>query len=453
MSADHPEAAQTSPNAALDDRGRSPDSSATGREISLGGGMGMGSSLSSSRTTSPSPQSPERRGGGGATLGASLFSFPPSQAPSTGVYSMPMEAFEFRDLDSGRVFSLDERYWIKDVDTGNVYVVQPQDADGAGGAPGQGGVANARGGTGSVGGQMSMRVSDLLSGEELTLEQFEEALGYFKVPPPVPPPLPPPEEDPDMLAAAQHLAQRSLHSLSLAAQASASWIKGKAAAAMGRQSPTRHSDMASWGSGLGPSSPTASSVNMPATDGQGIPVKVSVARKPFKELSDLRLVQQVAAHQGVIWAMRFSRTGRYLATAGQDGVVAVWEVVQRRGESTTPRSATAAAAGASSAGEESQPASPLRGGSTAASSVAGEEEKFGSGSVSPVGSGSGESGSGNATYGVPVLRGRPYRVYHGHKQDILDVAWSKTNFLLSASMDKTVRLWHVSMDDCLRIFK
>lgn len=30
---------------------------------------------------------------------------------------------------------------------------------------------------------------------------------------------------------------------------------------------------------------------------------------------------------------------------------------------------------------------------------------------------------------------------------------STTQFLLSASMDKTVRLWHVSMDECLRVFK
>lgn len=32
--------------------------------------------------------------------------------------------------------------------------------------------------------------------------------------------------------------------------------------------------------------------------------------------------------------------------------------------------------------------------------------------------------------------------------------WRHTQqFLLSASMDKTVRLWHVSMDECLRVFK
>ena len=52
-----------------------------------------------------------------------------------------------------------------------------------------------------------------------------------------------------------------------------------------------------------------------------------------------------------------------------------------------------------------------------------------------------------------MFRGRPYRTYLGHKQDVLDLSWSKTQFLLSASMDKTVRLWHVTMDDCLRVFK
>lgn len=42
----------------------------------------------------------------------------------------------------------------------------------------------------------------------------------------------------------------------------------------------------------------------------------------------------------------------------------------------------------------------------------------------------------------------------GHKQDVLDLCWSKKEqFLLSGSMDHTVRLWHISMDQCLRVFK
>ena len=51
-----------------------------------------------------------------------------------------------------------------------------------------------------------------------------------------------------------------------------------------------------------------------------------------------------------------------------------------------------------------------------------------------------------------LLKSIPYRVWRGHKEDVLDVAWSRTQFLLSSSMDQTVRLWHVSMAECLRIF-
>ena len=52
-----------------------------------------------------------------------------------------------------------------------------------------------------------------------------------------------------------------------------------------------------------------------------------------------------------------------------------------------------------------------------------------------------------------VLRPTPHRSYAGHEADVLDVAWSRSQFLLSASMDKTVRLWHISMPDCLRVFR
>jgi hypothetical protein len=48
----------------------------------------------------------------------------------------------------------------------------------------------------------------------------------------------------------------------------------------------------------------------------------------------------------------------------------------------------------------------------------------------------------------------PVRQYHGHCEDILDVSWSGSGgFLLSASLDKTVRLWHLSQPDCLRAFE
>ena len=54
--------------------------------------------------------------------------------------------------------------------------------------------------------------------------------------------------------------------------------------------------------------------------------------------------------------------------------------------------------------------------------------------------------------GEQLFEPTPMRAYVGHRGDILDLCWSHTNWLLSSSMDKTVRLWYTTMAECLRIF-
>jgi WD40 repeat protein len=51
------------------------------------------------------------------------------------------------------------------------------------------------------------------------------------------------------------------------------------------------------------------------------------------------------------------------------------------------------------------------------------------------------------------LYARPFCELTGHQAPVLDVAWSKSLFLLSSSMDKTVRLWHLSRLECLCFFR
>ncbi|XP_021361869.1 WD repeat-containing protein 44-like [Mizuhopecten yessoensis] len=48
---------------------------------------------------------------------------------------------------------------------------------------------------------------------------------------------------------------------------------------------------------------------------------------------------------------------------------------------------------------------------------------------------------------------KPFCTYRGHSADLLDVSWSKNYFILSSSMDKTVRLWHISRRECLCTFQ
>jgi hypothetical protein len=405
--------------------------------------------------------------------GAALFSVPPASPPASGVYAAPAEAFLMRNLDSGQSFLLDQRYWIKDVDTGRVFVLHPEEGSAggagsagrsgaggsgaggaAGGSPGAGGGADgaaraaAGGGAGAsgrpaggaagaspaAGGAGSLRVSDLLSGEALSLREFEEALGYSGGA----------EgggggggggggddDAPSLAAAAGAAARRGAAAGARAAARSGAWLRAAAGAAaaraVGREgrppAPPDGGAPASPGSASGSSAGAQHHHAPPPADGLGLPVRVVTSKKAFKEFTDLRLVQTLPAHRGVIWAARFSRGGRHLATAGQDGVVRVWAVARSRGlniggldDGGASTSAPASDAGA-----------------------AGDADEAGVG--------------GGAVHAAPLLSRRPERAYSGHRADVLALAWSRTDFLLSASMDKTVRLWHATMPDCLRVFK
>ncbi len=123
--------------------------------------------------------------------------------------------------------------------------------------------------------------------------------------------------------------------------------------------------------------------------------------------------QTFRLHEGPVWVVKFNAAGDLLASAGEDAVVRVWTVAKLAAPGPTTPTGRASAAFA-----------------TAASAAAAH--------VLPR---------------PPFLRDEPARQYAGHTSDVVDLAWSKANFLLSASMDKTVRLWHVQRGDCLCMFQ
>lgn len=57
-------------------------------------------------------------------------------------------------------------------------------------------------------------------------------------------------------------------------------------------------------------------------------IKVRQHGKVCKELSGLYINQEVKAHNGAIWSIKFSLDARYLASGGEDCVVHVWEVAE-----------------------------------------------------------------------------------------------------------------------------
>lgn len=58
-------------------------------------------------------------------------------------------------------------------------------------------------------------------------------------------------------------------------------------------------------------------------------VKVKQNKKRWMEFSEVYIGQEIRAHKGLIWTMKFSPNGQYLASGGEDGVVRIWRVFSR----------------------------------------------------------------------------------------------------------------------------
>ncbi|CDY14324.1 BnaA10g07310D [Brassica napus] len=169
-------------------------------------------------------------------------------------------------------------------------------------------------------------------------------------------------------------------------------------------------------------------------------VKVRQYGKSCKELTALFKSQEIQAHKGSIWSIKFSLDGRYLATAGEDCVIQIWKVVEseRKGEllSMDKQQDDVSINLFLLANGSPEPASmsPMRRGRTSFSrksvsldNVLVPETVFG-------------------------LSEKPVCSFVGHLDDVLDLSWSKSQNLLSSSMDKTVRLWDLSSKSCLKVF-
>lgn len=175
------------------------------------------------------------------------------------------------------------------------------------------------------------------------------------------------------------------------------------------------------------------------------------------------------------WALKFSFDGNYLASAGQDGVIRIWQVIsgieERENEMRAMQvdvddSATDAggsgivipAAASFCEHLSGQPMSKKDKRNSKISIVSTsttQAQSTGNGSAAATTSTgvSGTAGSSSAQPFAPVFVNKPIHEWKGHTSDILDISWSKNNFLISSSMDKTVRLWHISRKECLCAFQ
>ncbi|KAK7399066.1 hypothetical protein VNO78_10241 [Psophocarpus tetragonolobus] len=167
-------------------------------------------------------------------------------------------------------------------------------------------------------------------------------------------------------------------------------------------------------------------------------VRVHSYRKRFKELSSLYTEQEFKAHKGIILTMKFSLDGKYLASGGEDGMVRVWKVVEDERSSELDIL-------------DNDPANiyfKINNFSCIAPLDVDKKKLVKTEKLR-------RSSEATCVIIPPKtfrISAKPLHEFQGHSGDILDLAWSKRGFLLSSSDDKTVRLWHVGINRCLRVF-
>ncbi|XVF80259.1 hypothetical protein PTKIN_Ptkin15bG0056700 [Pterospermum kingtungense] len=167
-------------------------------------------------------------------------------------------------------------------------------------------------------------------------------------------------------------------------------------------------------------------------------VRVRSYKKRSKEFSALYMGQDIQAHKGSILTMKFSPDGQYLASAGEDGIVRVWQVVESE-RSGNPDIHDVNPSYVYFIVNNFSELVPLH---------SDKEKKGKSKSMKK------NSDSTCVIFPQKVFRivDKPIHEFHGHCGEVLDLSWSKNKSILSSSVDKTVRLWQVGHDECQKVF-
>lgn len=144
--------------------------------------------------------------------------------------------------------------------------------------------------------------------------------------------------------------------------------------------------------------------------------KVHHRKKRLNELSALFVGQDIQAHEGSILTMKFSLDGQYLASAGEDKIVRVWQVVEdeRSNEIDIPDLDPSCIYFTMNHLSQLAP-------------LVTEKER-----INKLRGLKKTTGSSCVIFPLKVFRilEEPLHVFRGHSGDILDVSWSKNNVCL-----------------------
>ncbi|KAJ2006670.1 hypothetical protein GGI04_001806 [Coemansia thaxteri] len=177
--------------------------------------------------------------------------------------------------------------------------------------------------------------------------------------------------------------------------------------------------------------------------------RLFLAQEITPQIYDEAGERRASAAKAAVWALEFSVCGRYLAAGGQDGVVRVWRLraYAREQQQQLLQQAAAPAQLSPDSVRAVDNAAPV-------ARIAKHARTFSLGQAARAEpTGQLESPDPHPMLPYELLEPVPFRSYVGHTADVLALSWSKNGFLLSASADRTVRLWHPHRPECLCTFR
>lgn len=161
----------------------------------------------------------------------------------------------------------------------------------------------------------------------------------------------------------------------------------------------------------------------------------------LSENDSVKNTSTTSINESSIWSIKFSKDGKYMAIGGKNKSLYIWKVISSPLErlelnhihnQSKPKRQTF-----SGPNQYSVDNTQLLG-----------ENLSSNGNIL----GSTKISNSISSY-APVFHPYIYRQYSEHEQDILDIDWSKNNFIITSSMDKTVKLWHCNRRTSLKTFK
>lgn len=186
-------------------------------------------------------------------------------------------------------------------------------------------------------------------------------------------------------------------------------------------------------------------------------IKLMKRGKNLKQFRRLFLAQELKAYdEGLppkgqpldaksIWVTKFSHDGNHMAVGSKDGSVWIWKVISSPAErwemdyigkihTSLRRNTILAKQNGNLSSNGSNPNVSRR------SQKLAEKAEKDTAKLSAI------------NLYAPVFQPHAQKVFREHESDVLDMDWSKNDFLVTASMDKTVSLWHVKRDQSLKTF-